>query len=363
MQTFIIMVSHFYLLRRIHFLVQDAPSIYEKRATGMNSHNNLIEKIVDIDNLNLAYKKTARAKRKTFGYLQFKEYKDLNLQLIKEELLNFTYKIGQYRHFTIYEPKARLVSALDFKDRLIQHAIVGIIEPIFDATFLPNTFACRLNLGTHAGVKYIQSELRKNPKPAYYLKTDFSKFFPSVNHNILLDLVYKKISCKKTLYLIEEIVKPNEIGIPIGSLTSQLFANVYGTLIDNYIHHNLKYKRWARYMDDIVILDNDLDRLNTDFLNIKNFAEQKMGMTISKWHCRNVKYGINFLGYRIWETHKLLRKDSVVRAKRKIAKYIKVKDNLSLGKFLASWRGHAQWANSKNLFNWLRKNDETNYQY
>lgn len=329
----------------------------------MKSHNNLIEKIADLDNLRLAYKKTARAKRKTFGYLEFKEFKEVNLELIRQELLDGTYKIGAYRHFTIYEPKARLVSALEFKDRLIQHALVGIIDPIFEATFLPNTFACRVNKGTHAGVKYIQSELRKEPSHLYYLKTDYSKFFPSVNHNILLELVHKKIACKKTLYLIEEIVKPNEIGIPIGSLTSQLFANVYGTIVDNFIHHDLKHRKWARYMDDIVILDSDMDRLKADFYKIKQFSEQNMSMKISKWHIKPTKSGINFLGYRIWDTHKLLRKNSVIRAKRKIAKYIKYRDNSALDKFLASWRGHAEWANTNNLFNWLERKYENHYQY
>jgi retron-type reverse transcriptase len=329
----------------------------------MNSYNNLIEKIADIDNLKDAFIRTARAKKRTFGYLQFKEYKELNLEYIRDELLDSSYKIGDYRHFTIFEPKPRLVSALEFKDRLVQHAIVGVIEPIFDATFLPNTFACRLGKGTHAGVKYIQSELRKEPKPLFYLKTDFSKFFPSVNHNILLELVHRKIKCKKTLYLIEEIVKPNEIGIPIGSLTSQLFANVYGTIIDNYIHHELKYRRWARYMDDIVILDSDLDKLRSDFYKIAEFSDKNMGMRISKWHARPVKSGINFLGYRIWENYKLLRKSSVTNAKRKIDKYVRVGDNLALDKFLASWRGHAEWADTGNLFNWLERKYENHYQY
>lgn len=329
----------------------------------MNSYNNLIHKIAHIDNLKLAYKRTARAKRKTFGYLEFKEYRDVNLHLLSQELLDGTYRIGEYRHFIIYEPKPRLVSALDFKDRLVQHALVGIIEPMFEATFLPNTFACRVNLGTHAGVRYIQSELRKEPKPLYYLKTDFSKFFPSVDHNILLALIERKISCKQTLTLIKEIVKPDEIGIPIGSLTSQLFANVYGSILDNYIHNELGYRRWARYMDDVIILGDDMDKLRQDFYKIAEFSENNMKLRISKWHCRSVKNGINFLGYRIWETHKLLRKSSVISAKRKIAKYIKYGDNLALDKFIASWKGHAQWADTHNLLNWLEKKHENHYQY
>ena len=320
-------------------------------------------KIASMDNLQWAYKKTARAKKMTFGYLEFKEYKDINLKNIQEELLDGGYKIGDYRHFTIYEPKPRLVSALDFKDRLIQHALIGIIEPIFEATFLPNTFACRVGLGTHAGVKYIQAQLRKPNENKYYLKTDFSKFFPSVDHNILLEMVDRKISCKPTLDLIKEIVKPNEVGIPIGSLTSQLFANVYGSKLDQYIHHQLEHRKWARYMDDVVILGDCSNKLKDSFAKIKEFSNKNMRLDISKWHCQSTKKGINFLGYRIWDTHKLIRRDSAIRAKRKIAKYTKCQDNLALDRFVASWRGHAQWADSYNLFNWLEKKYETNYQY
>lgn len=322
----------------------------------MNSYNNLIARVADMNNLREAHRRTANAKRRTFGYLEFKEYKELNLEAIQEEILSGGYKIGGYRNFYVYEPKPRLVSALDFKDRLIQHALVAVIEPIFEATFLPNVFACRKGLGTHAGVKYIQSELRREPKPLYYLKTDYSKFFPSVDHNILLELIHRKIACKPTLALIEEIVKPNEVGIPIGSLTSQLFANVYGTMIDNYVHHELKYRRWARYMDDIVILDHDLQKLREDFLKIEAFSNEKMHMRISKWHAQSVRRGVNFLGYRIWDTHKLLRKSSVTRAKRKIKTYTVKNDGLALEKFMAAWRGHAQWANTKHLFKWLEIN-------
>lgn len=321
----------------------------------MKSHNNLIAEIASNENMLRAYELTARAKRMTFGYLEFKEYKQLNLNMLSEELLDGSYKIGNYREFIIYEPKPRLISALDFKDRLAQHALIGVIEKIFDSTFLPNTFACRAGLGTHAGVRYIQSHLRKEPHKQYFLKTDFSKFFPSVNHNILLEMIHRKITCKPTLKIIEEIIKPNEVGIPIGSLTSQLFANVYGSKLDMHIHHELKHRQWARYMDDVVILGDNIDRLRDDFYNIAEFSGNKMGMRISKWHCANINKGINFLGYRVWHSHKLIRKDSVYRAKRKIKKYIRCNDNESLDRFLASWRGHASWADSNNLFNWLER--------
>ena len=128
----------------------------------------------------------------TWGYLEFKEYAEANLLLIQQELVNGSYKIGPYREFTIYEPKARLISALDFKDRLVQHALCNVISPIFDRGLLPYTFACRVGMGTHAGVRHVQAMLRSGGYK-YFLKTDFAKFFPSVNRARLHEMIVKKI--------------------------------------------------------------------------------------------------------------------------------------------------------------------------
>lgn len=274
-----------------------------------------------MDNLRDAYRKTSKGKRLTYGYLEFKEFSEYNLSQIQQELGDGGYRIGEYRTFTIYEPKPRLISALNFKDRLVQHALCNVISPIMESTLLPYTFACRTGYGTHAGVRRVQSLLRKTDSQ-YFLKTDFSKFFPSIPHNVALELYERKISCQKTLKIIYEIIPPDLIGIPIGSLMSQLTANLVGGLVDRFIHFDLEHRLWTRYMDDIVILHNDLNKLKEDFLKIENFSRHRLGMKISKWSAQSVSRGINFLGYRIWKNHKLIRKDSVVRAKRKINKYV-----------------------------------------
>ena len=317
-------------------------------------HRNLIQKITTIENLREAYRKTSKGKRMSWGYLEFKEYAEANLLLIQEELRDGAYSIGLYRQFTIYEPKPRLISALDFKDRLVQHALCNVISPIFEGGLLPYTFACRAGLGTHAGVRHVQARLRST-EHKYFLKTDFSKFFPSINRARLHEMIYKKIRCEKTLKILREIIPTDGVGIPIGSLTSQLFANVYGNAADRFIHFDLGHKHWARYMDDIVILDSDPHRLRDSFEQISEFGERDLGLRISKWQASPVSRGVNFLGYRIWPTHKLLRKDSVTRAKRKISKFISHKDDESLQKFIASWSGHAKWADTHNLFNWMEK--------
>lgn len=323
-------------------------------------YKNLIEKIADIDNLRLAYQKTSKNKRMTYGYLEFKEYAEINLLTMQKEFLDGTWKQGGFNIFTVYEPKPRLISALEFKDRVAQHALVNILEPIFDKTFLPSTFACRNGMGTHAGVAHVQTLLRKT-QFKYFLKTDYSKFFPSVDRQILYQKIEQKISCKKTIRLIEAMVPRNEIGIPIGSLTSQLFANVYGGMIDRFIQCELKAKHWARYMDDIVILSNNPYELRGWFNEIQRYSNEKMNMKISKWQISPVSRGINFLGYRIWPRYKLLRKASVIQAKRKIKKYIKTGNTDSLTKFIASWRGHASHADTFNLFNHMELKYETKF--
>ena len=320
----------------------------------VKKYRNLIEKITSIENLRDAYIKTSKGKKQTFGYLEFKEYAESNLLLLQEELKDGAYKIGEYRQFTIYEPKPRLISALEFKDRLVQHALCNVISGIFERTLMPQTFACRTGMGTHAGVRYIQSRLRYD-KPKYFLKTDYSKFFPSINRAILHTMIDRKIGCKATLDIISEIIPLDGNGLPIGSLTSQLFANVYGNAADRFIHFNLEHRRWARYMDDIVILGDDKSALMDSFLQLNDFSMAHMKQRIGKWQISPCSRGINFLGYRIWATHKLLRKDSVTRAKRKVKRYIKDQDSDKLTKFIASWSGHAKWADTHNLFKWMEK--------
>ncbi len=315
-------------------------------------HRNLIQQIATVENLRNAYEKTSCGKKRTYGYLEFKEYAESNLLLVQQELLDGAYKIGPYREFTVYEPKPRLISALEFKDRLVQHALCNVVAPIFDRGLMPQTFACRIGKGTHAGVQFVQAKLRQT-KAKYFLKTDYSKFFPSIDREVLHGMIDHKIDCKHTLAILREIIPPTGKGIPIGSLTSQLFANVYGNAADRFIHFRLGHREWARYMDDIVILGDDKDLLMESFLNLNDFSMEELKLRIGKWQVSPTSRGINFLGYRIWETHKLLRKDSVLRAKRKVANFIRHDDMEGLKRFTASWSGHAQWANAHNLNTWM----------
>lgn len=312
-------------------------------------HRNLLDQIVAPDNMQRAYERTRRGKRKSVGYLEFKEYASVNLARLRDELASGAYMPGDYRHFMIYEPKPRQISALPFRDRVAQHAVVGIIGPIFEATFLPRAYACRDGFGAHRGVKELQADMRRMGAPCYALKTDYAKYFPTIDRAILRRLIEQKISCQATLDILAQMVPPHGNGLPIGSLTSQLFANVYGTQADRFLQQTLKQKLWFRYMDDIVVLGSDPQKLRGVKAALEAFSEEALGLRFSKWSVQSVERGVNFLGYRIWPSHKLLRRQSVTRARRKL-KTLRARGDLDdLRAFVAAWKGHAKWADTHNL--------------
>lgn len=325
-------------------------------------HRNLIARIVADDNMLAAYRLTARGKRLTPGYLEFKEFSVLNLAELAAELRRGEYRQGEPHEFQIFDPKLRTITALPFRDRVAQHAVCGVIGPIFDRTLLPRSFACRPGKGTHACAIAVQRDLRRleraHGERLYFLKTDFSRFFASIDRARLWRLIERKISCSVTLAALEQMVPRTGIGLPIGSLTSQILANVYGGLVDRHLQQDLGERFWFRYMDDLVVLGASSEHLRRVRDSIEKLSRDELGLRFSKWQIAPVSRGINFVGYRIWATHKLLRRDSVVRARRKIMAYRAAGDDVRLGQFLGAWVGHAGWADSANLMRSLGLGDE-----
>ena len=348
-------VSRAILLRQTHYEVKGTSSSeISKDALAIlmgKKYRNLIEEIYSMTNLYLAYRKAARGKRYSLGHLLFKEHLAANLRLLSEAIKSGTYQPSKPNVFFVNEPKRREISALPFADRVVQHALCNVIEPIFDRVLLPNTYACRTGKGTHVAAIEAQAIMRRGYE--WYLKMDFSKYFASINRAVLYVEIRRKVSCRSTLDLIEKFLPVDGRGLPIGNLTSQLFANIYGHILDRYLTHSLRVKAWLRYMDDTVIFAHSREALAVIQHGLKWFIETSMGMTFSHWNIGQVVHGLDWLGYRIWPSHKLLRHRSVVSAKRKIARYQRIGDTGALSRFVASWRGHAQWANSFNLLNRL----------
>lgn len=314
-------------------------------------HKHLFDQITSEQALLNAYRRAAAGKRQSHGYLVFSEYAHPRLLGIRQQLLDGTWEPSPLREFTIFEPKPRVIGAPTFAGRIVHHALCAVIDPIFDATFLPYSYACRPGKGTHAGVIAVQSQLRRRGY-THFLKTDFRKFFPSIDRAILHAEVRRKITEPRVLDLFTKIVPDTGLGVPIGALTSQLSANIYGNILDQHLHHELKVP-FARYMDDVVILGNDPVELRTIQRDIVEFSADRMHMTLSRWQVAPVSHGIDFLGYRIWPDHKLLRRSSVTRAKRRIRHAVEHDDGDALLAFSAAWKGHAALADSVNLRRYL----------
>jgi RNA-directed DNA polymerase len=298
----------------------------------LKTHNNLYANIYDFENLHRAYLLARKNKRYKQEILEFGNNLEENLIHLQNELIYESYLPSPYRQFTVYEPKERLILALPFRDRVLQHAICSIIEPIFDRTMVKDSYACRKTKGVLKGVKRVSSFVRSLSQKGnvYCLKMDIRKYFYSIEHETLFRLLKKKIRCKRTLKLLRIILDSSQNpGIPIGNLTSQLFANVYLNEIDHFIKEELRIKHYVRYMDDMIILDNNKKRLGTVLAEIKCFLGDKLFLSLNrKTQIFPIEKGIDFLGYRQFEDCSLLRKRVMLKNFKKFKKLNKT--NMSL---------------------------------
>lgn len=311
-------------------------------------HKNLFDQVCDRDNLWLAYRKASAGKRRSLGYLQFRQNDAANIAVLGQRLSDGTYRPEAPRRFFVFEPKRREISALPFVDRVAQHALCNVLEPIFDRVFLPHSYACRVGKGTHAAARRVQSLLRKTPD-AWILKTDFSKYFASIDREVLSREIRRKIACPRTLALIDVFIPPTGVGLPIGNLTSQLAANIYGHILDRWLVHDMGISQFVRYMDDVVIVGHSREAMRLLQAVMQGFVSHAMRLRFSRWSVQSGAAGVNFCGYRIWPTHKLLRQSSVRRAKRRLANFDAAGDAAGRQQFLAAWIGHARHANTHNL--------------
>lgn len=278
-----------------------------------------------------------------------------NLITIQNQLTQKTYTPGEYRKFFVYEPKQRQIMALPFPDRVVQHALNNIIEPLFDKAWIYHSYACRKNKGMHKASETLSHWLYdfnlRYGSDVYCLKADISKYFWTIDHDVLKTLIRRKIKCPDTLWLIDLIINHNggagvNMGIPVGNLTSQLFANEYLNVLDRYVKEGLRLHYYMRYMDDFIILSEDKRCLKDALADIERFLADKLRLKLNpKTGIFKVTQGVNYVGYRHWHTHKLIRKSSIKRVTRKIRKfnaaYTRGEANVEkFNKSLQSWLGH-----------------------
>lgn len=320
----------------------------------MRRHGNLWEKITSKENFEIAYARSIFGKSKKRNVIKFKKDKENNLEKVRNVLINKTFKTSRYTEKTIYEPKKRTIYVLPFApDRIVQHALMNVLIPIWDKLFIDTSYSCRDGKGIHEGSKKTMEFIRRNK---YCLKCDISKFYPSIDQDILMDIVKKKIKCKDTLWLIDEIIHsfPGGKNTPIGNFTSQWFGNLYMNELDHYVKSVLRIKDYLRYCDDFCLFHNDKAVLNDAAKKIKTFIEEKLKLKFSKCDLFPVSQGVDFLGYRHFNKYILLRKRTAKRVTKRLKRLplMLEKGIITKEQFrssVGSTYGWLKWANAHNL--------------
>jgi len=340
----------------------------------MKTSKNLFDSVCSFENLHLAYLRARKCKKYRDYVLEFSYNLEQNLLKLRKELLNQTYQHGSYREFIICDAKKRHIRAAPFRDRVVHHALCNIIEPIFDKSFIYDSYACREDKGTHRAIKRLQEFLKIESllyahNTSYCLQSDVSKYFNNIDHQILLSLIQRKIKDQKVIWLVKEILNSCHIrkihenlfdfritGIPIGNLTSQLFANIYLNELDQFVKHQLRIKYYIRYMDDFLVLHPSKQKLYQIKQETQAFLQKKLNLELhpKKVNIFPVKDGVCFLGYRNFKDYRLLRKDTVKRFIKRTKIYQKklahgLMTQKKFNNSLQSWSAYASFANSWRL--------------
>lgn len=311
------------------------------------------------NNIELADNNARKHKTRKYGVIKHdKNRKEENDRLVRQ-LLDLSYQTSEYSTFKIYEPKERIIFRLPyFPDRIAHHAIMNIMEPIWISIFIEQTYSCIKKRGIHKLEHTLQRVLKEYPEETTYcLKLDIRKFYPSINHDILMDILKIKIKDSQLLTLLQEIVNSAK-GVPIGNYLSQFFANLYLAYFDHWVKEELKCRFYFRYADDIVILDNNKDRLRNILLAIKLYMTNVLDLELKQnYQIFPVdSRGIDFVGYRFYHTHILLRKSIKRNMFKLIDRYTKGK--ICRSEFEDSMQSYFGWlkhCNSKNLLRKIEK--------
>lgn len=331
---------------------------------------NLWHSIISIPNLLLAWREFKVGKRKKSGVAEFELFLEDTIFELHQHLIYKTYTHDIYQDFYISDPKRRHIHKASVRDRVVHQAIYRILYPMFDTHFIYDSFSSRKLKGTHYGVERAYCACRKASKnwkkKIYVLKCDVKKFFDSVDHSILRRLIEKKVGCIDTMYLIDLLFKSFEKedgkGLPLGNVTSQLFANVYLNKLDQFVKHNLKIKYYFRYCDDFITIHEDEKFLYNLIPKISGFLSRvlKLELHPKKVEVRSVTRGLDFLGYvilphviilRTRTKHRIIKKINIIR-KQMIQGEISKEDFSSV---LASYVGIISHCRDKKLQNYIKK--------
>jgi RNA-directed DNA polymerase len=326
------------------------------------------------DNLRLAYRRASQGKRGQAAVATFEHRLEDNLIALQSELRAFTYQPGAYHNFYIHEPKRRLISAAPFRDRVVHHALCQLIEPIFEPTFIADSYANRVGKGTHRALDRAQALARRYP---YVLQCDLRQFFPSVDHAILRHALQRKITDGGARWLIDRILQSGEgvlrdaydmvyfaeddlfaalrpRGLPIGNLTSQFWANVYLNGFDHFVKRTLCCQGYVRYVDDFLMFAPD----KTTLWQWKRAVQARLAILRLTIHlgaqARPVSEGIPFLGFIVFPQRRRLKRRKGIYFKRKLHQLIAgyragevAPADISIR--VRAWVNHARYGNTIGL--------------
>ena len=322
---------------------------------GLKRKGNLFSKITSYDNIYVAHFNARKGKSHYAEVKLVNSDIDCYVKEIKEMLENKTFTTAEYELKIIYEPKERNIYKLPyFPDRIIHHAIMQVLQPIWDKIFIYDLYSSIPGRGIHAGSYRLRSFLKDKENTQYCLKFDISKFYPSMNHDILLNIIKCKIKCKDTLWLLEDVIRSME-GVPIGNYLSQYFGNLYLNGFDHWIKEQKKMRYYLRYCDDGVILHKDKDVLKALKIEMEHKLSE-LGLTLNPKTCIFPvdRCGIDFLGYRHYRGYTLLRKSSARKFKDRTKEIVKRHEQMRDDEVVCSIMSHVGWLKHCNSYNLMR---------
>ncbi len=329
-----------------------------------DSDHKLFNELCSYRNIFLAYGKARKGKTSRPYVVEFEKDLEENLMQLRTELLLHSYRPKPLKTFILRDPKTRRISKSAFRDRIVHHALCNIIEPIFDKTFIYDSYANRLGKGTLKAIQRFDCFKRKvsqnNSRFCFVLKADIKHYFERVEHRLLLNLISKQINDAKIVWLTRTLLENHSSqdkgkGMPLGNLTSQFFANIYLNELDQFVKHKLRAKYYIRYVDDFVIMERNKANLREYKTHLNKFLKTvELELHPDKSKINPLNTGAYFLGFKIFYFYKLMKKSSIRKMRRKLInfEYLLEADKISYDKTYMSfegWLSHAIYGNTSKL--------------
>lgn len=322
------------------------------------------QEIISIENLCEAWQEFIRGKRQKKDVQQFNLHLGDEIVELHQLLKNGEYKHSDYAHFRINDPKPRDIHKASVRDRLLHHALHRKLYPFFAKQFISDSFSCQTGKGLHRAIdrfkKYSNKVSKNNTRTCWILKCDIRKFFASIDHVILINLIKQKMNDAKLVEILENIIRSFETkpgkGIPLGNLTSQLFANIYLNELDQYIKHDIRVQNYIRYADDFVLLSTDRTVLLHILPNIQAFLSGMLELRLhpDKISIQTLDAGVDFLGWIHFSHYRVPRTKTKIRMRKRIHKSPEHQSVQSYVGMLSHGNAHRLIREVFNMF-WLLK--------